>query len=633
MSKMPDESTSQIGGVDRLSVPGEDELRKIINALPTIAWSARADGYCDFFNERWFEYAGIRPQEAKGWGWATVLHPDDASRVLENWRSLLQSGTPVDVEARLRRHDGEYRWFLFRANPLCNEAGDIIAWIGTTIDVEDRVRSEQALLQRERNLHQIVNAIPSAAYSTLPDGYCDFVNDRWIEYTGMPFEQAEGWGWAAAIHPDDFDILNERWQWGLSTGRPTQAECRMRRHDGVFRWFLISSRPVHDECGNTIKWYGTNIDIDDRKRAEQSLAQQERETRLIVNTIPGLVAVFNASGRPEDLNRQLLTYLGQTIEEYADWATNGTVHPDSIELHIAEMHRAFTSGEPVDFETKLRRHDGSYRWFQLRGEPVRSAEGKILRWYCLMTDIDDRKKAEEKLRRAQVELAHISRLITMGELAVSIAHEVNQPIMAIVTNAASCLSWLQQPEIDVQEAKEAAERIIQDGHRAGEIVNTIRSMARKAPPLIKPVDLVGLATEMLELLKMELSRADIKPALRASSNGIYVLGDRTQLQQVFMNLVLNSAEAIHDVQGDRRLQISISPGEKGFAEVRVQDNGPGIDANTIDRLFDPFFTTKQDGIGMGLSICRSIIEGHRGQISVYSAPSQGTVFHFTVPLA
>jgi PAS domain S-box-containing protein len=385
----------------------EGDLRAIINALPATAWSTRPDGYVDFLSEKWLDYAGMSHEQAGGFGWADVIHPDDAKRLFSYWEGCLASGEPVDIEARMRRYDGVYRWFLFRANPLCNDAGTIVKWYGTNIDIEDRKRAEEELLASEQNLTQIINTIPIVAWATLPDGSTDFLHSRWLEYAGMSHAEAEGWGWYNAIHPNDQPGLLANWRNCLASGVPTDAEARIRRFDGEYRWFLFRGNPLRDEHGSIIKWYGTNIDIEDRKRAEQALAESERQSRLIVDTIPGLVSIFGPNGGIDGINEQFLEYLGQTSEDFQSWRDNGTVHPDDLERHLAGVSRSLSSGEPMDFETRLKRFDGTYRWFHLRGNPARDAGGEIMRWYCLMTDIDDRRHAEESVRESEVTLRRI----------------------------------------------------------------------------------------------------------------------------------------------------------------------------------------------------------------------------------
>jgi len=275
-----------------------------------------------------------------------------------------------------------------------------------------RKRAQEALAASERDL--IINTIPTAAWTTRPDGYCDFLNQVWLDYAGMTAEQAQGWGWAEAIHPDDRKKLVEDWQSCLASGTPVDTEARIRRFDGSYRWFLIRGNPLKDEGGNILKWYGTCVDIEDRKRVEEALHARELSWRQIVDNIPGLVATMGAMGEVEFLNRQTLEYFGKTTEELKDWALISAVHPNDLPRVIEARKKSIETGQIYEVEHRCRRADGVYRWFQVRGLPVRDAENKITAWYLLLTDIDDRKHAEEELKRSEAFLAEGQRLSGTG---------------------------------------------------------------------------------------------------------------------------------------------------------------------------------------------------------------------------
>jgi len=282
-----------------------------------------------------------------------------------------------------------------------------------------RKRAQEALAASERDL--IINTIPTAAWTTRPDGYCDFLNQVWLDYAGMTAEQAQGWGWAEAIHPDDRKKLVEDWQSCLASGTPVDTEARIRRFDGSYRWFLIRGNPLKDEGGNILKWYGTCVDIEDRKRVEEALHARELSWRQIVDNIPGLVATMGAMGEVEFLNRQTLEYFGKTTEELKDWALISAVHPNDLPRVIEARKKSIETGQIYEVEHRCRRADGVYRWFQVRGLPVRDAENKITAWYLLLTDIDDRKHAEEELKRSEAFLAEGQRLSGTGSFSWCVA--------------------------------------------------------------------------------------------------------------------------------------------------------------------------------------------------------------------
>src|SRR5215467_14372710 len=259
--------------------------------------------------------------------------------------------------------------------------------------------AEEALQSSERNLVGIINTIPTAAWTTRPDGYCDFLNQVWLDYAGMTAEQAQGWGWAEAIHSDDRKKLVEEWQSCLASGNPVDTEARIRRFDSSYRWFLIRGNPLRNESGNILKWYGTCVDIEDRKRGEDILRARELSWRQIVDNIPGFVATTGAMGEVEFLNRQTLEYFGKTTGELKDWALIGAVHPDDHPRVIETRKKSIETGQIYEVEHRCRRADGVYRWFQVRGLPVRDVENKVTAWYLLLTDIDDRKQAEDAQTR------------------------------------------------------------------------------------------------------------------------------------------------------------------------------------------------------------------------------------------
>jgi len=267
------------------------------------------------------------------------------------------------------------------------------------------------------NLEAIINTIPTAAWTTRPDGYCDFINRVWLDYAGMTAEQAQGWGWAEAIHPDDRKRLVEEWQSCLASGTPVDTEARIRRCDGSHRWFLIRANPLKDESGNILKWYGTNIDIEDRKRREEALRASELSWRQIIDNIPGFVHTTSATGEVEFLNQQVLEYFGKSREELKDWSRIEIVHPDDLPRVIEAWRKSVETGQPYEVEQRNRRADGVYRWVQSRGRAVRNPKGEITAWYWLNTDIDDRKRAEQELKRSEEFLAEGQRLSRTGSFS------------------------------------------------------------------------------------------------------------------------------------------------------------------------------------------------------------------------
>jgi PAS domain S-box-containing protein len=269
-------------------------------------------------------------------------------------------------------------------------------------------------------IFQIIDAIPTLVWSARSDGSADFFNLRWLQYTGLTADQAIGWGWKIAIHPDDLPHLLGVFRIALESGKPYEAEGRFRRNDGEYRWFLFRANPLYEESGKVLRWYGTNTDLEERKRTEDELRSNEEHLRLIFDSIPGQVCTLTSGGEIEIVNRPILDYFGKTLEELKQWGTNDSVHPDDLQRSMNLWIRSFQTGEPYNSEHRLRRADGVYRWCLTRAIALRNAVSSITRWYALVTDIDERKKAEENLRRSEAYLAQAQRLSHTGSFGSAI---------------------------------------------------------------------------------------------------------------------------------------------------------------------------------------------------------------------
>jgi len=627
-------------------VEREPETDPIIDLIPAMVWSATSEGMLDFANQHFLEFIGAPLEEISGEGFYKLFHPDDTAHLASEWHAIMASKTAREVVGRLKRADGQYRWCTLRQKPRLDAEGNVTRWYGVVLDIEDRKQAENALKETktalaasEENLSLIINSLPVLVWSARPDGSADFVNKSWLDYAGRPADQILEWGFLDLYHPDDIPSMVDIWKRDLEHSDHTVLKGRIRGADGNYRWFYFSGRKLVDANG-VVRWFGCNIDIEDLQRAEialrdseAALRESEHKLNLIINTIPAMAWSCTPDGRLEYFNRNLIDYVGLPFDEIVGFGFYRMFHPDDVEPMRAAWDEIVASkiSRPVD--ARIRRADGEYRWFNLRQSPLLDADGNVVRWYGVVVDIEDRKRAEESLRQSQSDLAHVTRMTATGELAVSIAHEVNQPLTAIVTNAGTCLRWLQPGHTDLEQARMAAERVVRDGHRAGDIITSIRAMAQKSPARMEQTDLQGALHEVLSLLTGELQRREIEVGLDMGELPIEVVGDRTQLQQVVLNLVMNSAEAMTASPRAKRIAIRCAV-QKQRVIVSISDTGRGVPVGELDRIFEAFYSTKADGIGMGLSICRSIVEAHGGRIWASEAENGGgAVFSFTLPRA
>ncbi|MEG8016212.1 PAS domain-containing sensor histidine kinase [Sphingomonas sp. 22R3R2A-7] len=624
----------------------EQNLSLIINSLPVLVWSARPDGSADFVNQSWLDYAGLPAEKILEWGFLDLYHPDDVEGMVELWKDSLEHSDRTLIKGRIRGADGAYRWFYFAGRRL-TDANGVVRWYGVNVDIEDLQRadeqlrtSEAALKASERQLKLVVNTIPAMAWSALPDGMLDYWSQNLTDFVGLPSDEIVGLGFYQIFHPDDLEAMRTAWEEIIRTKRALPVDARIRRSDGEYRWFALQQSPLLDADGSVLRWYGVIVDIEDRKRAETALEETKSallasEGRLqhLINLVPGLIWSADGDGTVTYLSQQYLEYVGldRDLALAGAWIT--ALHPDDIERLVGAWTDALGAGQAREAEARLRHIDGRYRWFLFRASPFYDSTGHLSHWFGINIDIEDRRRAEAELRRSESDLAHVTRLLTMDELAVSIAHEVNQPLMAIVTNASTCLRWLDETQLDLALARQAAARVVRDGHRAGDIITSIRALARKSPPLMERTDLEQVSQGVLELLRGELQRRDILVKTDFSPGAKTILGDGTLLQQVILNLIMNSAEAMAAIPPARRRLVVRTHTRDGMAQVDVADTGAGLDAVDINRLFEAFFTTKSEGIGMGLSICRSILEAHGGHIWASNDAPRGSVFSFAIPLA
>src|SRR5467141_3430047 len=369
-------------------------------------------------------------------------------------------------------------------------------------EIAERERAQEALRRSEDRLRLVIDTIPHQIWSGPPDGSLDFCNAQWLSYMGFSQEEVQGEGWQRMLHPDDRERVLIAWVESVAQGTPYEQEERHRAADGQYRWFLSRGVPLRDSEGRIVRWYGTNTDIEDRKVAEDRL-------RLVIDTLPALAWSKLPDGSADFLNQRFREYTGLSVEEGLGWGwMRKAFHPE--DRAEEEWRAAFAAGHPFEKEARLRRADGAYRWFLHRAVPLRDPQGKVAKWYGTTTDIEDRKRAEEALQEAQDKLAQVTRIQAMGELAAAIAHEVNQPLTAIVTNANFSLRQLKGSTPNLDELRTAITEIVNDGTRASAVISRIRGLMVKGSPRRAEVDINEIIQEVTTLLRNELTRRDRK---------------------------------------------------------------------------------------------------------------------------
>nr|WP_246795993.1 PAS domain-containing sensor histidine kinase [Burkholderia perseverans] len=409
-----------------------------------------------------------------------------------------------------------------------------------------------------------------------------------------------------------------------------QGELERVRNDGAV--LRVSSRVMlsRDRWGRPVGILSTDDDVTETRRMEGELRRQKEELLATLDAIPAMVWSSRDDGRP--------TYVNQRWSEYGidtgrgDNMWRDILHPDDLVEIQAAWGEAVERGSYFERTARFRHGDGSYRWTVIASAPMRGADGRIKAWYGVNTDIEALRQAEQALDRSRSELAHATRLSMLGEMAASIAHEVTQPLAAIVTTGEAGLRWLNREPPELDEVRASIEQSTRDAKRATEVIRRIRALAKKRDADAALVDVNGIIEESLELVRREMRSQGVELKVSLAVAPLVVFGDRVQLQQVVINLLMNAMQAMSSVPGNMPLSVATACID-GAARVRIDDSGHGISAADAKLLFTPFFTTRKDGMGTGLSICRSIVEAHGGHVWAESAAGRGARMQFTLPLA
>lgn len=612
----------------------EIDLRLTLDSLPGLVCTFSPDGRFESGNQRFYDYLDIDRDSAEAWATKGPAHPDDIPIAIAAFRDGMINGDAYEYEARARCSDGAYRWFQVLGRPQKDDEGQLVRWYSLLIDVDDRKRAEQKLEASEHNLRQTIDTIPALAWSARPDGAADFLNQHYLDYVGRPLDELQDWGWANFVHPEDLPPLDAAWSRFRSRGIGGVAEARIKGRGGGYRWFLFRVDALRDENGVIVKWYGVNTDIQERKEVEEALKRSE--TFLADGQRISSTGSFSWNlGTDEftfsdELRRLFEFEPGElvTLQRISE-----RVLPDDLPL-LAQNVALIRSGvDNPEYEIRMKLPDGRIKFMRVLGRVFPRPDGSM---ECLgaVQDITPRKLAEEGLHKVRSELAHVTRVMSFNALTASIAHEINQPLSGILTNASACLRLLaaDPPRIDV--ALETAKRTIRDGNRAADIILRLRKLYSKDTERTDDVDLNQAATDVIALASGDLHRSGILVRTDLASGLPAIPADRVQLQQVILNMLTNAADAMRDVTDrERTITVRTTQDRSLGIMLSVIDVGSGIAADDTENLFEPFFTTKTNGMGIGLSVSRSIVESHGGRLWAEPNAGGGAIFSFSIPLS
>jgi PAS domain S-box-containing protein len=597
-----------------------------VDSIPGMVHTMTATGGVEFVSRRILDFLGKTLEELNEWD--RLIHPDDRSRVVDGWTHSVVTGEPYDVEHRVLCADGTYRWLQSRGLPLRDINGTIVRWYNLLTDIDERKRAEEALRESERESRMIVDTIPGLVATLSPAGEVDAVNPQVVAYCGQPLEAMREWGTNGTVHAEDLPHVARAFEQGITSGEPYDFEARIRRHDGDYRWFQVRGLPLRDTSDRIIRWYVLLTDIDDRKRVEDDLRRAYdhlTEAQRLSQTGSFTADLEHDEHYWSDQFYQICEFepgSPVTIQKLG-----GIVHPEDLPLYEGAIGRAMAGTDP-DFYFRIVTARGVVK--HLRGFAHRIADRPV--FVGAVQDVTASKIAQEALNRAGAELAQVSRATALSALTASIAHEVNQPLSGIITNAGTCLRMLDANPPNVDGARETARRTIRDGNRAADVIARLRALFGKREFALEPLDLTEAVREVIALSSNDLQRNRIILQPELAEDLPIVTGDRIQLQQVILNLLRNAADAMVDVH-DRPRQLLIKTEQEDGAHVRVtvRDVGVGLSPQSMDSLFDAFYTTKSGGMGIGLFVSRSIVERHQGRLWAQPNDGPGATFSFSIP--
>jgi len=607
-------------------------LRGVMDTIPGLVWSALPDGDVEFCNQRWLDYTGMSFNEIKGWGWAAAIHPEDIADLQGLWRTALERSTSYEAEARMRRADGCYRWFLIQAMPLRDSGGRIIRWYGTNTDIEELKLAQEELQKQTSRLDELFEQAPEAVAVSTDDRIVR-INKEFTRMFGYESDEVVQRSVNDLIVPETELESSRAYTRLLKEGGRVEVETVRRRKDRTEIDVSLLAISVRTASGEQVANYAIYRDITERKRAEERLRESEARFQAMADTAPVLIWMTGTDSLCNYFNKPWLDFTGRTMEQEVGTGWTEGVHPDDVQGCFDCFLPAFHARKPFRMEYRLKRADGEYRWVIESGIPRYTGAGEFAGYIGSNIDITDLKRAaaeRQRLHELEANLAHINRVSMMGELAASLAHEIKQPITAALMDAKTCVRWLRRDTPDVAEGCEAASRMIKDTTRAAEVIDRVRSLYRRDTSDRELLDINEVIREMTVLLHDKANRTSVSIRTELDPGLPRITADRVQLQQVLMNLLLNGIEAMKGANGE--LTITSKRTNDGQLLISVSDSGVGLPIGQGDRIFEAFFTTKEQGTGMGLSISRRIIESHGGHLWACANTGSGATFQFTLPI-
>jgi PAS domain S-box-containing protein len=607
----------------------EQRFRIVADAAPVLIWMSGVDKLCTFFNKRWLEFTGRSMEQEMGNGWAQGVHRDDLQKCVKTYTEAFDARKPFVMQYRLKRNDGEYRWISDDGVPRYETDGVFAGYIGSCVDVTDLLRQRKALHQFEERVALAAEAAQLGVweFDTTTDRI--WVSDKVRQLFQFLAESEISYSeFQKRVHPDDRATRDQVVQNAIRNQGAYEVEYRILLPDGNVRWIGGRGRCLPGGDGKSTRLLGVSMDITERKQAEElfELATEASPSGTVLVDHWGKIVLVNAHieelfgyGRDE--------LIGKDVEILVPERFGASHATDRTNFFIAPEARAMGAGRQLF----ARRKDGHEFPVEIGLNPIQTPRGIVV--LANVVDISARLAAEEVARRNREQVELLSRVSLLGEMTASLAHELNQPLAAIVNNATAAMQYLEQGRLNPEQLQDILNDVVADGRRACDVMHNVRSAIKKGTALHGRINLNDIVKAITHMVQPDAAahRCIIKTSFAGDLPPIE--GDPIQIQQAVINLVRNAFDAMRDAPPSRRtVEITTDCNGKGTIDVAVRDYGSGISEAIRERLFEQFFTTKDEGLGMGLAIVRSIAEVHGGTISAENADGGGARFHFRLPI-
>lgn len=606
----------------------EARFRIVADSAPVLIWMAGPDKLCVFFNKGWLDFTGRTMEQELGNGWSQGVHPDDLDECLKTYVAAFEARQPFVMQYRLRRYDGEYRWIKDDGVPRYDVQKNFAGYIGSCVDINDWITKEQALRKSEERMSLAVEAANLGLWE-----WDLSTNEMWGTKTRLALlglsasEKITIEDVLALTHVDDRDRLRQAMNDVVRTGKDYNFEYRVIFPDGSVRWMEQRGRCVSGVDGKTIALRGVSMDVTERKQAQEQF-------QLATEALPSGIIIVNDRGDIVLVNLHIEELFGYHRDELVGKPVEALIPERLVAEHPA--HRAKFLSAPqaramgAGRELFARRKDGTEFPVEIGLSPIPTPQGILV--LASVVDISARKAAEAEARRRREQINLLTRVSLLGEMTASIAHELNQPLSAIVSNANAGMRFIAKGNVDPGTLREILVDVVSDGHRAHDIIRAVRNTVKKGGTVRQQINLNDTIVKVVHMVQPDAGAHSCELKISLAKNLPTVEGDPVQIQQVLINFINNAFDAMRETPSNKRsVEILTEQNGDGTICVSVRDHGGGIPDEARGRLFEQFFTTKKEGLGMGLAIVRSIIEAHGGKIGAENVDGGGARFYVILP--